>query len=440
MTTKFSRPKSLKYSEKEFKSLSGLWKIDRIILDTLNFEQLANKVVNVVLTELDYLQLGYQIIVLTLVNKKRQIVERVAISKTKAATKALEETPIPFKKIEVPLSAKENLLVKAINNKKIYFTHDLSDVLYPEASRVVWREIQKACHIKTSMIYPIVVRGETIGAMIFSLSKGVNKVGRYEKEILAGFTNAVGIAVENVHLYRRLRKANKRLKEVSALKDEFVSLTSHELRTPLTAVSSSLATVLEGYAGQVSDKAKEFLEGAYNESNRLIRLVNNLLNISRIEAGRLKFNPTTFNLAEIMESSLAGLAGQAKEKKLAFSFYAPPVEIKADEDKVREILINVAGNAIKFTDEGSVQVTASKQKDLVLVSVEDTGRGIKPEEQVKLFRKFERVEGLKTSQRKGGTGLGLYICKNLIEGMGGEIWLKSEHDKGTSFFFTLSFS
>ncbi|PIS09006.1 hypothetical protein COT75_04055 [Candidatus Beckwithbacteria bacterium CG10_big_fil_rev_8_21_14_0_10_34_10] len=435
---KLKRFKSLKYSKDEFKALSGLWRVDRIILDTLNFKELTHEVVNTILTELDYLKLGYQIIVLTLVNKKKDIVERISISKTKSAATALRETPIPFKKIEIPLSANNNLLVRAVRSKKIYFTHDLSDVLYPQANREIWRQIQKACEIKTSMIYPIIAKGEALGAMIFSLSKGADEVGKYEKEILAGFTNAVGIAVENASLYQRLKKTNKRLKEVSAFKDELVSFTSHELRTPLTGISGSLSTILEGYAGKVSPKLKEFIEGSHNESMRLLRLVNNLLNISRIEAGRLKYELLDFDLNLTIEETIEGLKKQAEEKKLQVDYFASEkVMVKADQEKVREIIINLVGNAIKFTDNGGISLSVFNQGKAVVVAVEDTGRGVLPEDQPKLFKKFERGQGGKTSKKKGGTGLGLYICQNLLKGMGGDIWLRSEHGQGSTFYFVL---
>jgi len=436
--SKSKRPKPIKYNEKEFKALSGLWRIDRVILDTLDFKELTKEVVNVVLKELDYLKLGYQIIVLTLLNKKKKTVERVSISKTKAAATALEETPIPFKEIVIPLKEKENLLVKAVKNKKIYFTHDLSDVLYPEANRRVWRKIQKACNIKTSMIYPIVVRGKSIGAMIFSLSKGANKISKYEKEILAGFTNAVGIAVENATLYKRLKKTNKRLREVSALKDEFVSLTSHELRTPLTAIASSLSTVLDGYAGDVSGEAKEFLDGAHNESTRLLRLVNNLLNISRIESGRLKYQISEFELCQVVDKVVEGLQNQADEKNLQLlHFCQKDILLKADKDKVHEVLVNLVGNSLKFTDEGRVAITVKKQNNFVLAEVEDTGPGIHKKDQKKLFQKFERAGGDGKGKGKSGTGLGLYICKTILEGMDGAIWFESAEGKGTTFYFIL---
>lgn len=235
-----------------------------------------------------------------------------------------------------------------------------------------------------------------------------------------------------------LKRTNVKLKQISALKGEFVSLTSHELRTPLIAIAGSLSTILEGFAGKINARVKEFLEGAYNENSRLLRLVNNLLNISRIEAGRLKFDIAPLDLKEAISRTFESLAIQAKERKLDLVFESEAkLLVRADKDKVREVLVNLVGNAIKFTNQGRVAVYAGKQGKLALVGVEDTGRGILPQDQPKLFKKFERVDGVESSEKKGGTGLGLYICKNLIEGMEGEIWLQSEHGKGSTFFFTL---
>lgn len=246
------------------------------------------------------------------------------------------------------------------------------------------------------------------------------------------------LKLEVDHATEELRHTNEKLRQVSSLKDEFVSLTSHELRTPLTAIAGSISTVLDGYAGEIDKKAKEFLDGAYNENLRLIRLVNNLLNISRIESGRLKFNFTDFELGPIIDEVSENLKSELVGKKVTYVYsYEPKLVVTADQDKAREIIINIVGNALKYTDQGSVSFTVSSQNGFVLFSIQDTGHGIHPEDQLKLFKKFERVDSHDTGMAKGGTGLGLYICRTLLEGMGGDIWLKSEYGKGTTFYFIL---
>jgi signal transduction histidine kinase len=222
------------------------------------------------------------------------------------------------------------------------------------------------------------------------------------------------------------------------LKDEFVSLASHELRTPMTAIRGSLSTILEGFAGDISPQSREFLIAASNENDRLIRLVNNLLNISRIESGRFDFIKTPVNMNALIIEVVNNLSEAAKEKNL-FLKYEPnsaiPV-ITTDGDKIREVLINIVGNAIKFTHQGGVTIRIEQKEGLITTSINDSGSGIAPEDQEILFKKFSQARG-SYSQTTGGTGLGLYICKIIIEGLKGKIWLESTVGHGSTFYFSL---
>lgn len=432
--------KTLHYNEEEFKSLSGLWKIERVILDTLDFEELAEKVTNVVFTELNYLKLGYAIIVLTLIDKPLNTVKRISISKTKAAQKALEKSPVQFEEISIPLSASNNLLVKAMNDKKIYFTHDLSDVLFPVASREIWNKIQEDCGIKTSMVVPIVSKSNSIGAMIFSLSKGIDKISRYEKEVLVGFTDAVGVAMENSSLYFKLKEANQRLKELSILKDEFVSIASHELRTPMTAIKSYLWLVLNK-GTKLNEKTRKYLQIAYASTERTITLVRDMLTVSRIEGRRLDVNMVVFDIREIVSQTYDDLKFKADEKKIKFDLekFGSSLIVKADKDKIREVLQNLIANALKFTHtDGKVNISFRKAEGAIEISVTDTGPGIAKSDLPKLFQKFGRLgNSFSKMAETQGTGLGLYIAKQIVSLHGGKIWVESKEGQGSTFTFSL---
>lgn len=233
-----------------------------------------------------------------------------------------------------------------------------------------------------------------------------------------------------------LRKTNTRLKEVSELKDEFVSLASHELRTPMTAVAGTISTILDGFAGKVSNDAKEFLQESKNEIDRLLRMVNNLLNISRIESGRMKYSIEKFEAGPIIKMALNNLKPLALERKLDLT---PPkfdkLLLKADKDKFEEVLTNLIGNSLKYTKTGSVSLKIEKKGQEAVFAIVDTGIGISAENQKKLFRRFSRTS--KGEKQAKGTGLGLYICKTMLEGMDGKIWVESEVNKGSKFFFSL---
>ena len=235
-----------------------------------------------------------------------------------------------------------------------------------------------------------------------------------------------------------LKSANEKLQELDKLKDEFVSLASHELRTPMTAIKGSLSTILDGYVGEVSGEAREFLTAAFNENDRLIRLVNNLLNISRIEAGRFTFTTTKVDMDKLNSDVVHNLEMAAKEKGITLTYQkdGPLPPVLADEDKVKEVIINLIGNAIKFTHKGGVTVATVQKDGKIITSVTDTGSGIAKEDQDLLFKKFSQIHGSYAKQT-GGTGLGLYISKQIIEGLKGTIWLESTLGKGSTFFFSL---
>lgn len=425
--------------------MEALWRVEKIILDTLDFNQAVQNIVDSILIELGYLQLGYRIVVLALVDHSDNVLKRISISQTSEAIKALSVTPVPFKDINIPLTETNSVCIKALLENKSYITHDWYDILRPVYTPDEAHQVQSIVGIKTSMVYPVVYHGKPEGVMIFSLIKDESQVSDRERDLIRSFTDIVGLAVQNAKLYTslqettdKLKKANETLQELNKLKDEFVSLASHELRTPMTAIKGSLSTVLEGYAGEVPKEAKEFLTASYNENDRLIRLVNNLLNISRIESGRFSFSFEKVNLDELISEVVNNLEIAAREKNLFLRYQGnnslPHVFV--DSDKIKEVLINLIGNATKYTHEGGVLVKTEFRDGKVIVSVSDTGHGISKEDQEILFQKFSRVQK-EYSKQAGGTGLGLYICKKIIEGHQGEIWLQSEVGKGSTFFFSV---
>src|SRR3989344_2625803 len=425
-------------------TIESLWRLEKIILDALDFNQAVQKIVDSILTELGYLKLGYRIVVLALIDHKDQRLKRISISQTQEAKKALEVTPVSFHDIVIPLSETESYCIKSLNDNAPYLTHDWYDLLRPSYTRQDAAIVQKIVGIKTSMIYPVTYHGKAEGVLIFSLIKEEKDVSDAEKELIRGFTDVVGIAVQNAKLYtslqetsEQLKSANEKLTELDHLKDEFVSLASHELRTPMTAIKGSLSTILDGYAGDISKESRDFLTSAYNENDRLIRLVNNLLNISRIEAGRFTFTVTPIDLDKMATEVVNNLQMAAKEKNMYLRFEkdGPLPKVRGDEDKVKEVFINLIGNALKFTWTGGVTVTIEQKDTELEVRVSDTGPGITKEDQDLLFKKFSQARQGYTKQT-GGTGLGLYISKQIIEGLGGKIWLESEVGKGSTFYFT----
>jgi len=426
-------------------TIEALWRLEKIILDTLDFNQVVIKIVDSVLIELGNLKRGYQVVVLSLIDNEEKALKKTSLSLTIEATKALETNPVSFGEIILPLSAKDNMCVQSAVDNKIVMTHDWSQILVPYYTPEDAKKAQRILDIKTTIVFPVAYHGVAQGVLVFGISEEVDDISQEEKELIRGFADIVGLAVQNARLYtqreetaEQLRQANLKLQELDKLKDEFVTLASHELRTPMTAIRGSLSTILDGYSGEISKEAREFLTAAYNENDRLIRLVNNLLNISRIEAGRFTFNITKVDVGKIIEEVIRNLEMATREKNLFLTYEhvsGMPL-VFADEDKIREVLINLIGNAIKFTHTGGVKVSQYKKEGMIVVAVTDTGSGIAKEDQELLFKKFSQLQGSYAKQ-SGGTGLGLYICKQIIEGLNGQIWLESELSKGSTFFFSL---
>jgi len=438
---------------KDQKTISSLWKLEKIILDTLDFKEVVQKIVDSVLTELGYLNLGYCIIVLTLIDEEKQLLRRISISKTEQAQKALEASPVPFEKIEIPLTESNNLLIRVLNSKVPWVTSNLSNVLCPPLSPKDVEPVQLALGIRSTSVYPVSSRGKIIGALIFSLLKSSEEVSEEEKDLLAGFTDVVGLAVQNARLYsslneatEKLREANERLEEVDKLKDEFVSLASHELRTPMTVIKSYLWLMLDKNNVQaLSEKQKMYIDRAYTSTQRLINLVNDMLNVSRIESGRLTLVMKSVDLVNLISTVYAEMLPKAQEQRINLEF-AKPIQslpnVQADPERVEQVLINLIGNSLKFTPTNgkiTISIDLNSEKKQITVSVTDNGKGINQEDIPKLFKKFSMLgNNYLVKQNIQGTGLGLYLSKSLIELMGGKIWVESEGlEKGSKFSFTL---
>lgn len=246
-----------------------------------------------------------------------------------------------------------------------------------------------------------------------------------------------------IFVIRDLRESKElqELKRVDKLKDEFLSMVSHELRTPLTSIKAYTETLLDMVEENDIEAETEFLTIINEESERLTRLINDILDLSKIEAGKMKFIIHDEAIDEVIERSIKNMNGFAAKKDIKLISNIEPnlQRVLIDKDRTLQILANLINNAIKFTpEEGTITVHALNDTDkrFIRVIIEDTGIGIKEDDKDKIFEKFKQADNIMTREA-GGTGLGLPICKNIIEHYGGKIWVESEVGKGSQFIFTL---
>ncbi len=245
--------------------------------------------------------------------------------------------------------------------------------------------------------------------------------------------------VKEVEQRRKLQELTQRLKDLDKVKNEFISVAAHELRAPLTVVKGYISMILDGDTGKVPEQTQGFLEDSLVSNERMIRLVNNMLDVSRIEEERIIYQEDYANLRDVAQTAFGEFSLEAKRKSIELKTEIPENVVDGiyvDKDRLHEVVVNFLSNALKYTEKGGVTLRLSNPKaEMVRLEVADTGIGISEEEQKKLFRKFYRV---KTDVGKTiGSGLGLYISKLLIEKFGGKIGVDSKVGEGSTFWFEL---
>lgn len=436
--------KSLEERDKAFKATAAL---NSIVLETLDFNTAAQQIANAI-PQL----LGYETGVLALVDTSKGVLKRTAISETVGGEAALATLEVPFSNIEIQLTDKDNYCIKALEENKLLHTTRLYDVLRPVISEQNADEVQRLMGTKTTLIFPIYAKDNTpFGTFLVSMKKDYEQITEYEHQTIRNFVDGIRIVLRNATLYTSLAKTteelthtNERLRELDKLKNEFVSLASHELRTPMTAIKSYLWMALEGQGGPLNDQQKYYIDRAYKSADRLIKLVNDMLNISRIESGRLSINVKSISLEQLVQEVIEEILPRAQELGVTVTLEQPGElpPVLADPDKIKEVLFNLIGNALKFTPKnGSITLSLKQKNNMIETTVSDTGSGIAPENISKLFQKFGIIaESYASEEAKAtsGTGLGLYVSRSIIDLHEGKIWASSEgKGKGTQFTFSL---
>lgn len=418
-----------------------LAKLGRIMASTLELKEIAQLILKTLLKDMKVSK-GYLLLM-----RDNQIIW----SYGQSTNKALEHNFVGdyiFFLIEAALKKKDDNIL-------------LFEELQDSAEKDIMREYDM------SIAFPLLVEGKPIGLMWFGSKLSGETYSSEDMHLFKIFSPEVAVAVKNSlqydeikqfnitlqekikHATYNLRTANHKLKELDKMKDDFVSVASHELRTPMTAIKSYLWLALAGKGGKLSAKQEYYLQRSYNSVDRLIKLVNDMLNISRIESGRIFISLTKTNIVQLVQEVVEEIKPRIDELKIKieFDFSSKGVlskdeikEVIADPDKIKEVVLNLIGNSLKFTDEqGIISVFFVKEGNKIVTNVKDTGRGIDTKDMPTLFTKFGMIQGsYATNKKASGTGLGLYISKSIIELHNGEMKASSEGiGKGATFSFSL---
>jgi signal transduction histidine kinase len=291
--------------------------------------------------------------------------------------------------------------------------------------------------VRALLAVPLVHQHELIGALVVR-RKRVGAFADDTVSLLQSFAAQSAVAIQNARLFRELEQKGRELEAASRHKSEFLANMSHELRTPLNAVLGYAELIQDGIYGEVPAKMADVLERIQQNGRHLLGLINDVLDLSKIEAGQLTLSPADYSLRELVLDVASATEALAAEKRLALEGDVPPdlPRGRGDERRITQVLMNLVSNAIKFTERGSVRIRASVEDGSFVVAVTDTGVGIAPEDQARIFEEFQQVDTSST-RKKGGTGLGLAIARRIVELHGGRIWVESIPGQGSTFAFTL---
>ncbi|HKE42465.1 MAG TPA: GAF domain-containing protein [Casimicrobiaceae bacterium] len=292
--------------------------------------------------------------------------------------------------------------------------------------------------VKSAIVAPMLWEGRGIGSILV----GRDYVGPFsEKEValLKTFADQAVIAIQNARLFREIQEKSQQLEVANKHKSEFLANMSHELRTPLNAIIGFSEVLMERLFGEVNEKQADYLQDIHSSGIHLLTLINDILDLSKVEAGRMELEPSTFEISSAVSNAMTLVRERAQRHGIVLGQQvdARLGDIVADERKFKQILLNLLSNAVKFTpDGGRIDVLARREDSNAVIAVQDTGIGIALEDQAEVFEEFRQV-GRDYTKKHEGTGLGLALTKKFVELHGGKIWLQSEPGKGSIFTFTI---
>ncbi len=291
--------------------------------------------------------------------------------------------------------------------------------------------------IRSYIGVPLISRDQVIGVLSVQSSQP-DAYSEEDVELLMTVATQASTAIENARAYERLAETAEELREIDRFKTQFLANMSHELRTPLNSIIGFSRVMLKGIDGPLTEPQEADLHSIYNSGQHLLALINSILDMSKIEAGKMELAFEEVHLPDILSAVLSTTNALVKGKPVELRSEIPEdlPTVWADAQRVRQVLLNLMSNAAKFTEEGYISVRAETGDEFVTITVQDTGVGIEPEAQRRLFIPFQQVDG-STTRRAGGTGLGLAISRSFVEMHGGDIWVVSEPGRGTAFGFTL---
>jgi len=290
---------------------------------------------------------------------------------------------------------------------------------------------------RSMLAVPLLLEQRVLGAFVVWRAQS----GSFAPELvnlLETFAGQSVLSIQNARLFREVEDKGRQLEIASKHKSQFLANMSHELRTPLNAILGYTKMIQSNIYGDVPEKIRDVVGRLEQSGRHLLGLINDVLDFSKIEAGQLTLSLHEYSMKEIVRTVVGAVEPLAADKKLSLELaLAPDLPVgKGDQQRIVQVLLNLVGNAIKFTETGTIRVAAATSDGTFVVSVRDTGPGIAPVDQQRIFEEFQQADSSNT-RKQGGTGLGLAIARRIVQMHGGRMWVESAPGEGSTFWFTL---
>jgi signal transduction histidine kinase len=344
-------------------------------------------------------------------------------------------SPDPVSHVDTLAIDRQSISGRAFLERRIIQVHDMlaEGDDYPRS-----HELAQRFDHRSVLVIPLIREGQPFGTILLR-RKDVRPFSDREIALLRTFGDQAAIAIENVRLFNEIQEKSRLLEVANKHKSEFLANMSHELRTPLNAIIGFSEVLLERLFGDLNAKQDDYLKDIHSSGRHLLSLINDILDLSKIEAGRMELERSSFDLASAVSDALTLIRERAQSHHIALAQQIDPSlgAVFADERKFKQILVNLLSNAVKFTpDGGRIEVTARRADGHAEIAVHDTGIGIAPQDQDTVFEEFRQV-GRDYTKKQEGTGLGLALTRRFVELHGGRIRLESEPGNGSTFTFTI---
>lgn len=416
------------------KTLSLLRELYQISILTLEPDALAKKIVNTI-----QLALGFELVGIYTYQPERDALSPLGFASSQPFSNARISLHCTLDSVTIEHTTNSFFFEPIVRGQHVGHASHLSDIWNKEIDKETLQKLQEQSHVVTTLVFPLSIETRVLGVLALCLNREYDSLSEFEKESITSFINVIAVALDKSILYQQIRAANEKLRELDRQKTEFVSIASHQLRSPLTAIKGYSSMILENSYGELSEKLRQPVQNIFDASQRLVTIIEDFLNVTRIELGKMKYDFVALNWRDLAEKVVSELRPTIEKKGLAIDFSAGEGNymVNADMGKLSQIISNIIDNAVKYTPAGAIHVSMEQSGPTVRLIIRDTGVGIPAETLPKLFEKFVRADDA-GKVNYSGTGLGLYVAKQMVEAHKGKIWAESAGSgKGSSFFVEL---